>query len=326
MPIKLRWSGSSQHPHYMTGGRGNPYVARDTRTLLNTDQDVCIASARKALRGINMLYAGYAHFNNPFYGGGYSWGTRTSPARRVSATAAGMTTTADSTRRTGSTTSGVTAWTAPACGARPPGRRATSSAAIASATCMAAAILFQAGLTWACGSARSDDELGLLACDFVLARAAELLDGTTETELRHWLIDRDPAIAEMIARLDAGWKLPKTGEFTVDPSNAPAEARIIRHLLRERIEQCAGRPAHELAMAAAGPILAPVWTTGVPGAGGADATIASSPSDAASSSACPDGTTGARPVTRACGEARFHAASPGGASSGCCRNKDGSAD
>jgi len=106
-----------------------------------------------------------------------------------------------------------------------------------------------------------DDELGLLACDYVLARAAVLLSGTTEAELRRWLIERDPAIAELFAKLDAGWSLPKIGDFTVDPSNAPAEARIIRHLLRERIEQCAGRPAHELAMNAAGPIVAPAART-----------------------------------------------------------------
>jgi hypothetical protein len=83
-----------------------------------------------------------------------------------------------------------------------------------------------------------DDELGLMACDFVIARAAELLDGTSDEDLRCWLIERDPAIAGLFAKLDAGWKLPKNGEFTVDPSNAPAEARIIRHLLRERMEQC----------------------------------------------------------------------------------------
>ena len=83
-----------------------------------------------------------------------------------------------------------------------------------------------------------DDALGLLACDYVLARAAKLLDGTAETELRRWLMDRDPEIAGLFAQLDAGWKLPKNGEFTVDPSNAPTEARIIRHLLRERLEQC----------------------------------------------------------------------------------------
>ncbi len=88
-----------------------------------------------------------------------------------------------------------------------------------------------------------DDELGLLACDYVLARAAELLDGTSEVELRRWLIDRDPAMADLFAKLDAGWKLPKNADLTVDPSNAPAEARIVRHLLRERLEQCAARSA-----------------------------------------------------------------------------------
>ena len=88
-----------------------------------------------------------------------------------------------------------------------------------------------------------DDELGLLACDYVLARAAELLHGTAEAELRKWLTDRDPAIAALFAKFDAGWKLPKNGDFTVDPSNAPAEARIVRHLMRERMEQCAARKA-----------------------------------------------------------------------------------
>jgi len=83
-----------------------------------------------------------------------------------------------------------------------------------------------------------DDELGLLACDYVLARAAELLDGTSEEELRRWLVERDPEIAGLFAKLDTGWRLPKTGDYTVDPQNAPAEARIVRHLIRERMEQC----------------------------------------------------------------------------------------
>jgi len=86
-----------------------------------------------------------------------------------------------------------------------------------------------------------DDELGLVACEYALGRAAELLHGTTEAELRKWLIERDPAIAALFAKLDAGWKLPKNGDLTVDPSNAPAEARIVRHLIRERMEQCAAR-------------------------------------------------------------------------------------
>lgn len=88
-----------------------------------------------------------------------------------------------------------------------------------------------------------DDELGLLACDYVLARAAELLNGSTEAELRKWLIQHDPAIASLFDKLDAGWKLPKNGDLTVDPSNAPAEVRIVRHLMRERMEQCAARGA-----------------------------------------------------------------------------------
>ena len=70
-----------------------------------------------------------------------------------------------------------------------------------------------------------------------------MLNGTTEAELRRWLIERDPAIAALIAKLDAGWKLPKSGDLTVEPSNASAEARIIRHLLRERLEQCAAHRA-----------------------------------------------------------------------------------
>ncbi|MEW6199812.1 MAG: hypothetical protein AB1601_14260 [Planctomycetota bacterium] len=86
-----------------------------------------------------------------------------------------------------------------------------------------------------------DDELGLLACDYILGRAAELLAGTSEAELRRWLIERDPEVAELFARLDAGWRLPKRRDMTVDPSNAPAEARIVEHLLRERMEQCAAR-------------------------------------------------------------------------------------
>jgi hypothetical protein len=83
-----------------------------------------------------------------------------------------------------------------------------------------------------------DDELGLLACDYVLARAAELLGGTSEADLRRWLVERDPAIANLLASLDAGWRLPKNPDLSVDPTNVNAETRIVRHLLRERLEQC----------------------------------------------------------------------------------------
>lgn len=152
-----------------------------------------------------------------------------------------------------------------------------------------------------------DDELGLLACDYVLARAAELLDGTSEAELRRCLIERDPAIADLFAKLDAGWTLPKMGEFTVDPSNAPVEARIIRHLLRERIEQCAGRPVAEFAPAVAGPIIAPDRS---PDALSAErAKRVGMPSSPAGTPQAEDS------GVRACRH-----------TSGCCGNKDGSAD
>ena len=71
MPVRFRWSGSNQHPHYMTGGKAGPL---DTAPLHSRDDDGGSPAARKTWRGINMLYADEP-FYNPFYGGGYSWGT-----------------------------------------------------------------------------------------------------------------------------------------------------------------------------------------------------------------------------------------------------------
>ncbi|MCK4340143.1 MAG: hypothetical protein KAY37_00280 [Phycisphaerae bacterium] len=88
-----------------------------------------------------------------------------------------------------------------------------------------------------------DDELGLLACDYVLARAAELLDGTHENNLWAYLIEKDEGYAELKRLIDAGWRLPKNGDDTVDPRNIKAETRIIRHLLREQLEQCGQQQA-----------------------------------------------------------------------------------
>lgn len=82
-----------------------------------------------------------------------------------------------------------------------------------------------------------DDELGLLACDYVLARAEELLNGTPEAEMRKWLMERYPDTEALFRLLDAGWRLPKGDPQAIDPSNAQAETRIVRHLLRERAEQ-----------------------------------------------------------------------------------------
>lgn len=86
-----------------------------------------------------------------------------------------------------------------------------------------------------------EDEVGLLASEYAVFRAAELLDGTSEAELRAWAIARDPEAAQLFAALDAGWRLPKNPPDTIDPSNPLSELRIVRHLIRERIEQCGGR-------------------------------------------------------------------------------------
>jgi len=83
-----------------------------------------------------------------------------------------------------------------------------------------------------------DDELGLLACDYVLERVKEILgDGVGEQEFREALIRKDPEYAELFRLLDAGWKLPKNEPFPVDPRNIHPELMIIRHLMREQMEQ-----------------------------------------------------------------------------------------
>lgn len=82
-PIKFRWSGSNAHPHYLTGGKGLVGGSTpDSRPLHNHPLHVPeegdtwgSEAARKSWRGINMLYTEFEHFNNPYYGGGYSWGT-----------------------------------------------------------------------------------------------------------------------------------------------------------------------------------------------------------------------------------------------------------
>jgi hypothetical protein len=82
-PIHFRWSGSNQHPHYVSGGKGlvgggDPL---DTRPLVNHPEHLPGSgevwgseAARLSWRGINHIY-GLEPFNNPFYGGSWSWGT-----------------------------------------------------------------------------------------------------------------------------------------------------------------------------------------------------------------------------------------------------------
>lgn len=83
-----------------------------------------------------------------------------------------------------------------------------------------------------------DDELGLAACEYVLARVAEMFaQPVSREQFRAYLIKKDPEYTELFRLLDAGWRLPKSAPFPVDPRNVKSELRIIQHLMREQIEQ-----------------------------------------------------------------------------------------
>lgn len=84
----------------------------------------------------------------------------------------------------------------------------------------------------------------LLACEFLLSRAAELLHGTTEADLRAWCVEQRPELAEVFRRFDAGEIVFE--EFdpkSIDPRNAPQEAMLLAHLLAEQWEQTQCQPS-----------------------------------------------------------------------------------
>ncbi len=83
-----------------------------------------------------------------------------------------------------------------------------------------------------------DDELGLAACDFVLAKVVEqFAEPISDPEFREFLIRRDPGWTEVFRKMDDGWRLPKSKPFPVSPGNIKSELRIIRHLMKEQREQ-----------------------------------------------------------------------------------------
>lgn len=78
------------------------------------------------------------------------------------------------------------------------------------------------------------DDLGLLACTYVLLRVEELLGmGVTSAEMRDYLVARLPACAAVFDHLAAGGMLPQYPAGTIDPLNAEAELHILQHLQRE---------------------------------------------------------------------------------------------
>lgn len=83
-----------------------------------------------------------------------------------------------------------------------------------------------------------EDELGLIACQYVLGFLKDKLSNVTEEEFRAWLISKDPDYAKLFHLLDSGnFILPKNDQFAVDPTNVQQELRIIKHLLLEAIDQ-----------------------------------------------------------------------------------------
>ena len=87
-----------------------------------------------------------------------------------------------------------------------------------------------------------DDELGLMACMFVLDKVKQLLGTVSDDEFRTHMVAKDPEYAELFKLLDSGWRLPKTADkYAIDPSNPVAELRIVGHLMSEQQEQCGKR-------------------------------------------------------------------------------------
>lgn len=84
-----------------------------------------------------------------------------------------------------------------------------------------------------------DDPIGLLAAEYVVRRAAELLADVDYNALKAWALDAfpEPTTAALFAVYERGEALPRNPPWTVDPCNAKAELRIIDFLQREMMEQ-----------------------------------------------------------------------------------------
>ncbi len=77
LPIRFYYSGSDVYPHYRRRGKGHPnnWGPLDTKPMKNhpDENPHGVVAARMSWRGIENLYRDDP-FDNPFYGGGSSWG------------------------------------------------------------------------------------------------------------------------------------------------------------------------------------------------------------------------------------------------------------
>lgn len=81
------------------------------------------------------------------------------------------------------------------------------------------------------------DAKSRLCCDFVVARARELLAGTTPEQVHAWAKEHLPHRRELIEYIEAGGGLPRDteiGRLTVTPGEERYELPIITHLLSLR--------------------------------------------------------------------------------------------
>jgi hypothetical protein len=82
-----------------------------------------------------------------------------------------------------------------------------------------------------------DDALGIACCEWLLTKISELLGDTSEEQIRADLTAINPEWAKVFEAIDAGWKLPREPELAISPSNAIEELRVVKEIMRERMEQ-----------------------------------------------------------------------------------------
>ncbi len=82
------------------------------------------------------------------------------------------------------------------------------------------------------------DRLALLYCEFVAARALELLGPTiNQAEAHSWLRRHRPDSAALLNAVEAGMLLPREvpiGQFPISPIEAGPQAEIAAHLAARR--------------------------------------------------------------------------------------------
>jgi len=82
------------------------------------------------------------------------------------------------------------------------------------------------------------DRLALLYCEFVAARAAELLGSTiNQAEAHAWLRRHRPGSSVLLDAAEAGVPIPREapiGQFPINPAEAGPQAEIAAHLATRR--------------------------------------------------------------------------------------------